>query len=53
MPRAPFQVLVLPYRKSAEAFEFAVFHRSDDACRQGIAGGGEYDRSSAGVCQAG
>ncbi len=41
MPRAPFQILVLPYRKIAEAFEFAVFSRSDYACWQGIAGGGE------------
>ena len=45
MPRAPFQVLVLPYRKIAEAFEFALFHRSDYACRQGIAGGGEDDET--------
>ncbi len=41
MPRAPFQVLVLPYRKAAGTFEFAVFRRSDYACWQGIAGGGE------------
>lgn len=45
MPRAPFQVLVLPYRKAADTFEFAVFRRSDDACRQGIAGGGEDDET--------
>jgi dATP pyrophosphohydrolase len=45
MPRAPFQVLVLPYRGTAEALEFAVFHRSDYACWQGIAGGGEDDES--------
>ena len=41
MPRAPFQILVLPYRKTAEAFEFAVLRRSDYDCWQGIAGGGE------------
>ena len=41
MPRAPFQVLVLPYRKASEAFEFAVLRRSDSLCWQGIAGGGE------------
>lgn len=41
MSRAPFQVLVLPYRKTQEAFEFAVLSRLDDACWQGIAGGGE------------
>ncbi len=41
MPRVPFQVLVLPYRKTVEALEFAVFRRSDSLCWQGIAGGGE------------
>ena len=45
MPRAPFQVLVLPYRKTAEAYEFAVLRRSDYACWQGIAGGGEDDET--------
>ncbi len=41
MPRAPFQILVLPYRETECGLEFAVFSRSDYACRQGIAGGGE------------
>jgi dATP pyrophosphohydrolase len=41
MPRAPFQVLVLPYRRTADSFEFAVLKRADDDCWQGIAGGGE------------
>lgn len=41
MPRAPFQVLVLPYRQVSEAFEFAVLRRADNLCRQGLAGGGE------------
>ena len=42
MARAPFQVLVLPYRAAANGdYEFAVFSRSDDDCWQGIAGGGE------------
>jgi dATP pyrophosphohydrolase len=45
MPRAPFQVLILPYRKTAEALEFAVFRRSDYSCWQGIAGGGEDDET--------
>jgi len=42
MARAPFQVLVLPYRlnNGGEA-EFAVFKRSDDGYWQFIAGGGE------------
>jgi dATP pyrophosphohydrolase len=45
MPRAPFQVLVLPYRKMPDTWEFAVFRRSDSPCWQGIAGGGEDDET--------
>ncbi len=46
MVRAPFQVLVMPYRPTqAGDWEFAVFHRSDIACWQGIAGGGEDDET--------
>ena len=45
MPRAPFQVLVLPYRRAADMLEYAVFSRSDYSCRQGIAGGGEAGES--------
>lgn len=45
MARAPFQVLVLPYRRAGEAFEYAVFRRRDDGCWQGIAGGGEGDET--------
>lgn len=46
MARAPFQVLVLPWRQSGRgALEFAIFRRSDYACWQGIAGGGEGDES--------
>lgn len=41
MPRAPFQVIVLPYRRTADSFEFAAPCRADDACWQGVAGGGE------------
>ena len=41
MPRAPFQVLVLPYRRTADSLEFAILNRADDDCWQGIAGGGE------------
>lgn len=41
MPRAPFQVLILPYRAAGDAFEFAVLARSDDGRWQGLAGGGE------------
>ncbi len=41
MPRAPFQILVLPYRKTRDILEFAVLRRTDYLCWQGIAGGGE------------
>lgn len=39
--RAPFNVLVLPYRGQGAAREFAVLHRSDGDIWQFIAGGGE------------
>src|SRR4051794_8996077 len=40
--RAPFQVLVFPYRFTGnENIEYAVFRRSDLGVWQGIAGGGE------------
>jgi dihydroneopterin triphosphate diphosphatase len=40
--RAPFQVLVLPYRALDNGdYDFAVFSRVDYDCWQGIAGGGE------------
>ena len=44
MPRAPLQVLVLPFRRHADAgIEYAVFRRADrvDDCWQGLAGGAE------------
>ena len=41
MPRAPFNVLVLPYRLRAGGCEYAVFHRADAEMWQFIAGGGE------------
>ena len=42
MPRAPFQVLVLPFRKNRNRnFKYAIFKRSDEPYWQGIAGGGE------------
>ncbi len=44
--RAPFQVLVLPYRRRGDsAYEFALFRRSDGNYWQGIAGGGEDDET--------
>ena len=48
MPRAPFQVLVLPYRRRPDgAYEFAVFRRADAGIWQGLAGGGEDDETPA------
>lgn len=45
--RAPFQVLVLPYRRTDEGdLEYALFHRPPPArFWQGIAGGGEDDET--------
>ncbi len=47
MTRAPFQVLVLPYRRSGAAAEYAVFRRADLGVWQGIAGGGENQETPA------
>ena len=43
--RAPFQILVLPFRREG-GLQFAVFQRADDGSWQGIAGGGEDDESA-------
>jgi dihydroneopterin triphosphate diphosphatase len=44
--RAPFQILVLPYRALDDGdYEFAIFSRRDCDCWQGIAGGGEDDET--------
>lgn len=49
MPRAPYNVLVIPYRRGAASAsgddEFAVLHRTDGEMWQFIAGGGEDDES--------
>ena len=46
MARAPFQVLVLPFRRTADgAAEFAVLRRLDLGLWQGVAGGGEEDET--------
>ncbi len=39
--RAPFQVLVLPYREVSDGIEYALFRRADAGYWQFIAGGGE------------
>jgi dATP pyrophosphohydrolase len=46
MGRAPFQVLVLPYRHTGQHVEYAIFRRADDNAWQGIAGGGENDETA-------
>lgn len=47
MPRAPFQVLVVPFRRVGEQREFAVLRRRDMDVWQVVAGGGEDDESPA------
>lgn len=47
MARAPFQVVVFPFRRSGRGLEYAVFQRSDDGSWQGVAGGGEDNETSA------
>ena len=41
MPRAPFQVLVLPYRRGPVGLQVAIFHRADYDVWQFVSGGGE------------
>jgi dATP pyrophosphohydrolase len=42
MARAPFQVLVYPYRQAGDGeFEYALLQRSDAGWWQAVAGGGE------------
>ncbi|WP_432190877.1 NUDIX domain-containing protein [Streptomyces sp. bgisy027] len=38
--RAPFQVLVLPFRQTGDGLRYALFRRADRGCWQGVAGGG-------------
>ncbi len=46
MARAPFQVLVYPYRQvNGGEFEYALFKRRDAGFWQGVAGGGEDNES--------
>ncbi len=40
--RAPFQVLVIPFRRTASTLQFAVLKRSDADYWQFVAGGGEF-----------
>src|ERR1700694_2144546 len=41
MPRAPLQVLVLPFRGKKGKLQYAILRRADDGSWQGIAGGGD------------
>ncbi len=43
--RAPFQILVIPFRMTATGPEFAIFRRSDSDHWQFVAGGGEDDET--------
>jgi dATP pyrophosphohydrolase len=46
MARAPFNVLVFPYRQTGDdEFEYALMKRSDAGFWQGISGGGEDDET--------
>lgn len=45
MARAPFQVLVIPFRRMDDGFLYCVFKRSDAGWWQWISGGGEDDES--------
>ena len=46
MSRAPFQILVHPYRMAPQGIiEYAVFQRADAGFWQGVAGGGEGDET--------
>lgn len=47
MARAPFQVLVFPFRRDeADRLEYAIFRRTDNGAWQSIAGGGESDETA-------
>jgi len=43
--RAPFQILVIPFRRKAANLQFAVFKRRDAEYWQFVAGGGEDDET--------
>ncbi|MDT0478020.1 NUDIX pyrophosphatase [Streptomyces sp. DSM 41014] len=45
MPREPFQILVMPFRRVGEQVEFAVLRRQDMKLWQAVAGGGEAGES--------
>jgi dATP pyrophosphohydrolase len=45
MARAAFQVLVYPYRKRDDFYEYAIFLRTDNGIWQTVAGGGEDDET--------
>ena len=46
MPRAPFQVLIIPFRRAVDSLQYCIFERTQPKGQmQFIAGGGEDDES--------
>ena len=46
MARAPFQVLIIPYKKDKKTIQYCIFERKDPPLQiQFVAGGGENDES--------
>lgn len=45
MSRAPFQVLILPYRVTTDGIQYALLRRSDAGYWQFVAGGGQDDET--------
>ncbi len=41
MARAPFQVLIIPFRKKDDSYEYCIFKRTDMEMWQFVSGGGE------------
>ena len=47
MPRAPINIIVIPFRKAGDGnFEFALFHRADDSMWHFVSGGAEDDETA-------
>lgn len=52
MTRAPFQVLIYPYRKTKDGrIEYALFRRAVEGFWQGVAGGGEDEEKPMGAAK--
>lgn len=47
MPRAPINIIAIPFRKAGDGnFEFALFHRADDSMWHFVSGGAEDDETA-------